>query len=81
MKQKDIAVIVVIVIVSAVLAAVASKLIIRPTDKQQQVEVVQAITTDFPTPDPRYFNANSIDPTLPIQIGGNTNSDPFKGAQ
>lgn len=78
MKQKDIAIIVVVVGVSAILAIVASKLVIRPTDKQQEVEVVQAITTDFPTPDPRFFNANSIDPTLPIQIGGNTNADPFK---
>jgi hypothetical protein len=60
---------------------VASKIIIRPTDKQQQVEVVAPITPDFPTPDPRFFNANSIDPTLPIQIGNGNNTDPFKGTQ
>jgi hypothetical protein len=79
MKQKDIAIIVVVVGVSGLLAIIASKVLIRPTDKKQQVEVVQAITPDFPTPDQRFFNANSIDPTLPIQIGNNANADPFKG--
>ena len=81
MKQKDIAIIGAVVLASAILAVVASKLIIRPTDKKQQAEVVQAITPDFPTPDQRFFNANSIDPTLPIQIGDDTNADPFKGTQ
>ena len=81
MKQKDIAIIIVVVTVSAVLAVLASKLLIKPADKQQRVEVVQAITPDFPAPDQRFFNGESIDPTLPIQIGDNTNNDPFKGIQ
>jgi hypothetical protein len=79
MKQKDIVIIVAVMGVSALIAVVGSKFIIKPADKKQQVEVVHAITTDFPIPDARYFNANSIDPTLPIQIGDNTNTDPFKG--
>jgi len=79
MKQKDIVIIIAVVGVSALVAIVASNFIIHPADKKQQVEVVNAITTDFPTPDKRYFNADSIDPTLPIQIGDNTNADPFKG--
>ena len=81
MKQKDIVVIIAVVGVSAVVAIIASKMLIKPADKQQQVEVVQAISTDFPTPDTRYFNANAINPTLSIQIGDNTNTDPFKGTQ
>jgi hypothetical protein len=80
MKQKDIIVIIVVVAVSGMLAAVTSKFAIHPSDKQQKVEVVQAITPDFPTPDSRFFNKDSIDPTLPISIGDNTNTDPFKGA-
>ncbi len=79
MKQKDIAIVIVVVIASGVLAVVTSKLTIKPADKQQQAEVVQAITPDFPAPDQRFFNNKSIDPTLPIQIGDNTNPDPFKG--
>jgi hypothetical protein len=81
MKQKDIIVIIVVVAVSGMLAVVASKLLIKSADKQQQVEVVQAITPDFPAPDQRFFNGNSVDPTLPIQIGDNNNSDPFKGTE
>jgi len=81
MKQKDIVIIIAVVGVSALVAIVASNFIIHPADKKQQVEVVNAITTDFPTPDKRYFNADSIDPTLPIQIGDNTNADPFKGTR
>lgn len=79
MKQKDIIVIIVVAIVSATLAAVSSKFLIRPAEKQQQAEVVLPITADFPAPDRRFFNPQSIDPTLPIQIGNNTNPDPFRG--
>jgi hypothetical protein len=79
MRQKDIVIIIAVVGASALLAVVASKFVIKPADKKQQVEVVQAITADFPTPDQRYFNANSIDPTLQISIGDNANTDPFKG--
>jgi hypothetical protein len=79
MKQKDIIVIIVVVAVSGMLAVVASKLIIRTGDKQQQVEVVQAISADFPEPDKRFFNNKSLDPTQAIKIGDNTNDDPFKG--
>jgi hypothetical protein len=71
MKQKD--------IVSVVLAAVASKFIFKPAEHLQKAEVVLPISADFPTPDQRFFNKNSVDPTQPIQIGDNTNTDPFKG--
>jgi hypothetical protein len=78
MRQKDIIVIIAVVGVSGMIAAVSSKFIIKPADKTQEVEVVQAITPDFPDPDQRYFNANSIDPTQSITIGDNVNPDPFK---
>jgi hypothetical protein len=79
MKQKDIIVIIVVVVVSCILSTVATKLIIHPDDKKQQAEVVQAINPDFSSPDKRFFNSKSIDPTLPIQIGNSANPDPFKG--
>lgn len=79
MRQKDIVIIVAVVGVSGLLAVVSSKFIIKSGDKKQEVEIVQAITPDFPTPDVRYFNPTSIDPTLQINIGDNSNPDPFKG--
>ncbi len=79
MKQKDIAIIAVVVIVSIVLAAVASKLIFKPEAHQQKAEVVLPISPDFPTPDVKFFNKNSVDATQQIQIGETGNSDPFAG--
>jgi hypothetical protein len=48
-----------------------------PKNRQQEVEVVQPISSSFPQPDKRYFNHNSFDPTQPIVIGQNTNPNPF----
>jgi hypothetical protein len=79
MKQKDIAIIAVVVIVSVVLAAVTSKLVFKSESHQQKAEVVLPISADFPPPDPRFFNKNSVDATQPIQIGQNGNSAPFTG--
>lgn len=81
MKQKDLALIVVIAFVSAVISLFVSKAIfVSPKARQQQVEVVQPITADFPQPDTRYFNSNSIDPTQTITIGQNNNTNPFNGS-
>jgi hypothetical protein len=80
MKQKDIALILVIVFLSAVISLFASKAIFAPPkNRQQQVEVVQPFTSDFPQPDSHYFNTNAFDPTQPITIGQNNNTDPFNG--
>jgi hypothetical protein len=82
MKQKDIALIGIVVIVSAFISLFASKaLIASPKNRQQQVEVVQPITADFPKPDEHYFNRQAFDPTKQITIGQNTNTDPFNGSQ
>lgn len=78
MKQKDIALIILAGFVSAILSYfVSNALFASPKDRQEQVEVVEAITTDFPTPDKRYFNPESINPTQLIQIGDNPNAQPF----
>lgn len=80
MKQKDIALIIVISIVSAVLSLLVSRFVFAtPENRQQEVEVVPPITTDFPELDSKYFNKDSIDPTQLIQIGGSGNSNPFSG--
>jgi hypothetical protein len=83
MKQKDIALFGVVAIVSAVFSVILSGVLITPPkDKNQKAEVVSLITNDFPTPGPndKFFNKNSINPTKQIQIGDNTNTKPFNGA-
>jgi hypothetical protein len=78
MKQKDIALIIVIVFVSAVVSLFLSKIIfVTPKNRQAQVEIVQPITSNFPQPDNRYFNSNSFDPTQLINVGQNSNTNPF----
>ncbi len=82
MKQKDIILIVGVAVVSGVVAwFLSSKLIVTPSHRQQQVEVVQTINTQFNQPDKAYFNSQSIDPTKLIQIGNNANSQPFNSTQ
>lgn len=81
MKQKDIALIIVVAFMSGVVSFLASRWIFaRPADRQQKAEVVEVITSDFPLPDSKYFNANSIDPTQLIQIGNSSNPNPFGGS-
>jgi hypothetical protein len=78
MKQKDIALIIVIVFISAVISIFVSKsLIVKPANRQQEVEVVKVISSDFKPPDSQYFNSQSFDPTQNITIGNSTNPDPF----
>lgn len=78
MKQKDLVLIIAIVVVSGTFSFILSKYLFTvPKDRQTKVEIVQPITADFPNTDPRYFNAQSIDPTRNITIGDNQNTQPF----
>jgi hypothetical protein len=79
MKQKDIAVIIIVVFVSGVLSYFVSNAIFAsPESLQTEVEVIDPITADFPQPDERYFNPNSINPTQTITIGDGQNQQPFQ---
>lgn len=70
MKQKDIIIIIVAVFVAGAASLIISKkLFSKPQDRNIQVKKVQAINTEFPDPDKKYFNENSIDPTQTITIG------------
>ncbi len=82
MKQKDILLIVVLSIISGVVALLLSQVVFASkSDKQQTAEVVDVITSDFPDPPKKYFNADSVDPTQLIQIVDNNNTNPFKNKQ
>ncbi len=79
MKQKDIVLIVAVSLISGVLSFFISRLLFTsPKNRQQQVEVVEKISADFPIPDKKYFNPNAVNPTKLIQIGDTPNPQPFK---
>ena len=81
MKQKDFALIIVIAFISAVVSfAVSNKLFVTPSNRQQQVEVVDPIQSSFQNPDKKYFNSSSIDPTQTSAIGNGSNDNPFNGS-
>ncbi len=81
MKQKDVALIIVITFISAIVSFfVSNKLFVTPSNRQQQVEVVDVISPNFQNPDKKYFNASSIDPTQASQVGTGSNQNPFNGA-
>jgi hypothetical protein len=80
MKQKDLALIILIAGIAAIASFFLSHIIFESGGKHsQKAAVVDAISTDFQQPDSRYFNSNAIDPTQLIQIGGNSNNNPFNG--
>jgi len=80
-KQKDIALIIIVVFLSGIVSFfVSNAVFVTSSNRQQQVEVVEAIDSNFPKPNVKYFNNQAIDPTQLIQIGNSTNSNPFNGA-
>lgn len=81
MKQKDIAIIIAVVFVSGVLSFfISNALFASPKNLQTKVEVVDPITADFPEPDNRYFNNESVNPTQTITIGDGQNQQPFQSS-
>jgi hypothetical protein len=78
MKQKDLVLISIIVFFSLF---ISNSIFASPKNRQQQVEVIDPITTNFPTPDNHYFNNQAFDPTKSITIEQNANTDPFHGTQ
>lgn len=78
MKQKDIALIMVIAIISAILSIfISNAIIVPPKNREQKVEVVGKINSDFPDPDTKHFNSTAINPSRRITIGIDTNPQPF----
>lgn len=79
MKQKDIAVIIIVVFFSGIFSYfISNALFATPEDLKTKVEVVEPITADFDEPDSRYFNSESVNPTLNITIGDGQNQQPFQ---
>jgi len=80
MKQKDIALIIIVAAISGMLSFGVSQLLFGGSSGKQSVAVVDKVTTDFATPDPKFFNAQSINPSMSIEVGSGDNTNPFSGS-
>lgn len=81
MKQKDIAILIVVAVVGAIFSFVLSSQVFSTQKTAQEVEKIDKIDASFKTPSDRYFNSNSFNPAQRIEIGKDTNQDPFAGGQ
>lgn len=78
MKQKDIATIVFIVGLSAIASVlISNKIISTPKNRQQKVEIVESIGSEFTRPNDKIFNDKALNPTQIIRIGNDSNDKPF----
>lgn len=78
MKQNDIVLLIGACFVGIIASVIASKYIFStPNNLSQSVDVVPTITTNFQPPSPKYFNAQSIDPTPTTNISQNNNRTIF----
>lgn len=78
MKRKDLSLIFAIVFLSALVSFfISNTLFNKSRTKKEQVEVVQPISAEFATPDKKYFNGDSVNPTQLIEINPSDNTDPF----
>lgn len=69
MKKTDIAMILLIAISSVLIAFfVTRSLIGSSTEKPVKVDTIDAISSDFQTPDPTIFNSGAINPAVEVQI-------------
>lgn len=81
MKQKDIALLIIVVFVAAVASFFLSGLLFSTNNLKEDVETVEPISAEFQKPDERVFNADAINPTQLIRIGGGGNEQPFNNEQ
>lgn len=77
MKQKDVALIIIVVFISGVTSFFLAGVLFKTNNLSEKVETVEAISAEFPTPDKKFFNSKSINPTQLIRIGKDQNKQPF----
>jgi hypothetical protein len=78
MKRKDVIIIIGVAIVSAIFSYVLSNALLGGENTANlTAPKVTPISADFPQPDEKYFNENSLNPTKTITIGDSTNTQPF----
>ena len=78
MKKDDAILIIGTMILSAIIAIlVTTRLAPNYSSTHRQIVHVSTIDTIFKPPSNQYLNSNSIDPTLLVKIGNNSNNEPF----
>jgi hypothetical protein len=78
MKRDDAILIIGTMVLSAILAIlVTTKLTPNSASTHRQIVNVSTINTVFKPPSNQYLNSKSIDPTLLVRIGSNSNNEPF----
>jgi len=80
MKQQDVAIIIVVAFIAAVVSFVLSSKVFS-SKGEIQVESVDAISAEFATPNEKYFNAQSVNPSALVEIGNSSNPTPFNDAR
>lgn len=75
-KRRDIMVIVAVAVVAGIFSFIISRLLFG-SGKVYDLTApkVEPISSEFITPDAKYFNDDSINPTVDITIGDTTNPD------
>jgi hypothetical protein len=78
MKSKEIHTLILIGIFSTVLSIVLSSIFIsNDENRSEKVEVIPVISSELKRPSSQYFNADSVNPTQLIRIGGEVSPSPF----
>lgn len=78
-ERKELASLVLIIAISFIISFfIASSLISTPEDRSETVLDVEEFSETFPSPDPRAFNENAINPTEDISIGETFTPNPFR---
>lgn len=82
MKKSDIAMIILIAAVSMMLAYFGAQAILGNIQNESvQVKTIDRISTEVVEPDPSVFNADAINPTVEVIIGGEASDDSDQGLQ
>jgi len=78
MKKNDLATIILIISIALIASYFAADAMIgSPQNNPVQVETVNRISGDYPTPDSRVFGGSSIDATVDINGQSGQSNQPF----
>jgi hypothetical protein len=81
MKRRDVVVIAAVAMIAGIVSIVVSQLLFGGNRVYNlKAPRVEAVSAQFNTPDKKYFNNLSINPTKIIQIGDTTNPDAIKNS-
>jgi len=71
MKKNDVGIAVIVAVVGTLIAYfVLNGILGNPDDASEIVEYISPITSDIRVPNPEVFNADAINPTVEVIIGG-----------